>query len=85
MDDADGDMEALCQTGPSDNYIATDINEAMKLLKPNERTCVTLHLMEDLPIDKVSEITGMPEGTVKSHLARGKEKLITYLKRNGYE
>ena len=85
MDDTDGGIEALCQTAPSESYITTDINEAMKLLKPNERTCVTLHLMEDLSIDKVSEITGLPEGTVKSHLARGKEKLTTYLKQNGYE
>jgi RNA polymerase sigma-70 factor (ECF subfamily) len=41
--------------------------------------------MEDLTIDKIADITGMPEGTVKSHIARGKEKLVTYLKKNGYE
>ena len=32
-----------------------------------------------------SGITGIPAGTVKSHLSRGKEKLATYLKRNGYD
>ena len=41
--------------------------------------------MEDVSIDKIAGITGIPAGTVKSHLSRGKEKLATYLKRNGYD
>ena len=61
-----------------------DVHNAMRLLTPNERTCVSLHLMEDLPIDKIAQITGMPEGTIKSHISRGKAKLSTYLKNNGY-
>ena len=40
---------------------------------------------EDVSIDKIAGITGIPAGTVKSHLSRGKEKLATYLKRNGYD
>jgi RNA polymerase sigma-70 factor (ECF subfamily) len=40
--------------------------------------------MEGQPIDKISEITDMAEGTVKSHLSRGKQKLAMYLKKNGY-
>ncbi|MDE6181114.1 MAG: RNA polymerase sigma factor, partial [Phocaeicola sp.] len=54
-------------------------------LKEAERTCITLFFMEDLPIDKIAVITGMPAGTVKSHLSRGKEKLATFLKQNGYD
>ena len=46
--------------------------------------CITLQLMEGQPIDKISEITDMAEGTVKSHLSRGKQKLAMYLKKNGY-
>jgi RNA polymerase sigma-70 factor (ECF subfamily) len=30
-------------------------------------------------------MTDMPVNTVKSHLRRGKEKLTTYLKNNGYD
>ena len=33
---------------------------------------------------KIAEITQIKEGTVKSHLSRGKEKLANYLKQNGY-
>lgn len=62
-----------------------DIYRGLSLLKEAERTCITLFYMEDLPIDKIAVITGMPAGTVKSHLSRGKEKLSTFLQQNGYD
>lgn len=62
-----------------------DIYRGLSLLKEAERTCITLRFMEDLPIEKISQITGMPSGTIKSHLSRGKEKLAHFLKQNGYE
>lgn len=62
-----------------------DIYKSLKTLKKVERTCVTLFYMEDVSIDKIAGIIGCPTGTVKSHLSRGKEKLATYLKQNGYE
>lgn len=68
-----------------DSNLRLDIYEALKVLSDGERTCITLQLMEGQPIDKISEITGMAEGTVKSHLSRGKQKLATYLRHNGYE
>ncbi len=62
-----------------------DIYQALKRLKEAERTCITLFYMEDVSIDKISSITGYPAGTVKSHLSRGKDKLATFLKQNGYD
>ena len=62
-----------------------DLMEALKILTGHERTCVTLQLMDGQSIDKIAEITGLASGTVKSHLSRGKNKLATYLKQNGYE
>ena len=85
MDEVSSEVEMAYNQAPTESSVTADINEAMRLLRPDERTCVTLHLMEDLTIDKIADITGMPEGTVKSHIARGKEKLVTYLKKNGYE
>ena len=85
MDDVDGWREVIQPAPQTDNDIKTDINEALRMLKPNERTCITLHLMEDLSIDTIVGITGMPEGSVKSYIARGKEKLATYLRQNGYD
>lgn len=62
-----------------------DIYRSLRTLKEVERTCITLFYMEDASIDKIAGIIGMPAGTVKSHLSRGKEKLATYLKQNGYD
>ena len=61
-----------------------DIYHALALLKPDERTCITLQLIDGYDIMKIAEITQIKEGTVKSHLSRGKEKLANYLKQNGY-
>ena len=62
-----------------------DVYQSLKMLKEVERTCITLFYMEDISIDKIAGIVGVPSGTVKSHLSRGKEKLATYLKQNGYD
>ena len=61
------------------------IYRGLSRLKEAERTCITLFFMEDLPIEKIAIVTGMPAGTVKSHLSRGKEKLSNFLKQNGYD
>src|SRR5574344_374982 len=62
-----------------------DVYSALKVLKEAERTCVTLFYMEDMSIDKIASVKGFPAGTVKSHLSRGREKMTTYLKNNGYD
>lgn len=62
-----------------------DIYQGLSRLKETERTCITLFYMEDLPIDKIAIVTGIPAGTIKSHLSRGKDKLSTFLKQNGYD
>lgn len=62
-----------------------DVYQSLKTLKEMERTCITLFFMEDVSIDKIAGIVGIPAGTVKSHLSRGKDKLATYLKQNGYD
>lgn len=62
-----------------------DVYSALATLREEERTCITLFYMEDLSIDKITGITGLPAGTVKSHLKRGKEKMATYLRQHGYD
>lgn len=78
------EVDTSYSVGPNDLTVSGDVYKALQTLKEEERTCVTLQLIEDLPIEKIVEITGMKEGTVKSHLSRGKEKLTTFLKNNGY-
>jgi RNA polymerase sigma-70 factor (ECF subfamily) len=62
-----------------------DVYTALNRLKEAERTCITLFYIDDLSIEKIAAITELPVGTVKSHLARGKEKMAKFLKQNGYE
>ena len=63
---------------------AYDLSEALKRLKQEERICILFFYREDLTIAKISVITGMPEGTVKSHLSRAKSKLTKFLNQQGY-
>ena len=62
-----------------------DLYAALALLKPDERTCITLQLIDGYDIAGIAKITQMKEGTVKSHLSRGKDKLANYLRQNGYD
>ena len=82
----DVDTTAVRNTSSStaEAGLKLDIHAALALLKPDERTCITLQLIDGYPIDQISQITGMNENTVKSHLKRGKDKLAIYLKENGY-
>ncbi len=68
----------------SNPSLQMDLYHALSLLKPDERTCITLQLVDGYKIDQIAKITNMKEGTVKSILFRGKEKLTKYLKQNGY-
>ena len=62
-----------------------DIYRALQVLKEEERTCITLQIVEGYSIDEIADMTKMPTGTVKSHLKRGKDKLANYLRQHGYD
>ena len=84
-DDIEDSTAAMRQTASTgDSNMKMDIHAAMALLKPDERTCITLQLIDGYPIDEISKITGIAENTVKSHLKRGKDKMANYLRENGY-
>ncbi len=61
-----------------------DLYQALALLSEAQRTCITLFYIEEQDQQKIAAITGYPIGTVKSHIARGKEKLAAYLSSHGY-
>ena len=68
----------------ADQSLGMDVYGALARLPDAERTCVTLQLVDGYPIERIAAITGMAEGTVKSHLFRGKQKLTAFLRQNGY-
>jgi RNA polymerase sigma-70 factor (ECF subfamily) len=81
---ADMDNVPERQNSQESPTLKMDLYHALALLKPDERTCITLQLIDGYDISGIAKITQMKEGTVKSHLSRGKEKLANYLKQNGY-
>ena len=80
--DIDQVPERSSQVNPT---LKMDIYAALALLKPDESTCITLQLIDGYDIADIAKITQINEGTVKSHLSRGKEKLANYLRQNGYD
>ena len=76
-------MDASYSNEQQDVGRKMDVYAALQQLKEAERTCITLFYMEEMEIKKIAEVTGLAEGTVKSHLSRGKEKMANYLKQNG--
>ena len=60
-----------------------DLSRALLRLKPNERVCVVLAYAEGLSHGEIAEATGWPLGTVKSNVARGAERLRTWLQPEG--
>ena len=84
-EDVDTSVSAARQTTTASESLKMDIYAALALLKPDERTCITLQLLDGYPIDQIAKVTGIAENTVKSHLHRGKEKMANYLKQNGYD
>ena len=76
--DADGSHS--CSTGDSVEA-RIDVWQCMKLLSEAERTVITLFYIQDYPLKKIVEITGMPEGTVKSYISRGKAKLARVMRK----
>ena len=76
--DASGDR-CYSATDSVDAHI--DVWRSMRVLSDTERTLVTLFYIQDYPLKKIMEITGLPEGTVKSYLSRAKAKLARVMKR----
>jgi len=79
----DTDVEVLNDmmvTDNNSNDFGMDFEQALKVLKKDERAAMLLFYMEDLTIGKISKIMNCPAGTVKSHLHRGKEKMAKFFK-----
>jgi RNA polymerase sigma factor (sigma-70 family) len=65
----------------SDQQIAQRLREGVDALPAVPRTVVTLFHLEELSIAEIATITGMNEGTIKSHLFRARLTLRDWLRR----
>jgi RNA polymerase sigma-70 factor (ECF subfamily) len=55
--------------------VALDLDRALSTLADPVRLCVVLSYHEGMNHREISEITGLPLGTVKSHIRRGTKRL----------
>ena len=57
--------------------------EALRTLTPRQRTALALRHVEDLDVRTIAERMGCSEGTVKSQLSRGTERLREQAREHG--
>ena len=60
-----------------DEHLA--VVEALRQLPAAQREAVALHYLADLQVAEIADLVGVPEGTVKSRLMRGREALAALL------
>lgn len=56
-----------------------DITVLLEQLSEAERAVTLLFYLEGMPIKEITKTTGMPEGTIKSHLSRARKHLALIL------
>ena len=56
-----------------------ELHAAIERLPPLQRTILPLYHLEELPIGEIATITGLAEGTIKSHLFRSRKTLREFL------
>ena len=61
------------ETAPENDIL---IEKLMQYLSVEERTCITLSISAGMTHQEICTITQFPLGTVKSHINRGKQKLM---------
>ncbi len=74
----DHDVEAAV----ADDQVNRHLHAAIEALPPLQRTLLTLYHLEELSIPEISRITGIAEGTIKSHLFRSRRQLRAMLESN---
>lgn len=63
----------------SDEEINTHLHSAIEALPPLQRTLLTLYHLEEMQIGEIAQVTGLAEGTIKSHLFRSRKRLRSIL------
>ncbi|CAM3391606.1 SigE family RNA polymerase sigma factor [Nocardioides dubius] len=69
--------EVAPSAGPDENRVA--LIAALRQLPDSQRRALVLHHLCDLPVQQVAEETGVPVGTVKARLHRGRAALTALL------
>ena len=68
-----------------DTHARDAIGRALQELSPEQREIILLFHQQEWPIALIAEYTDMPEGTVKSHLHRGRRRMRKYFEEHESE
>jgi RNA polymerase sigma-70 factor (ECF subfamily) len=79
-DDADQSLPPAPEAKTAE---AIDLDSALATLPDPLRLCVVLSYHERLSHSEIAELTGLPAGTIKSHIRRGSQKLRELLSAYG--
>ncbi|MCW2797774.1 SigE family RNA polymerase sigma factor [Nocardioides sp.] len=75
---ADRALGAATETAaPSETHVA--LVAALKQLPESQRQALVLHHIADMPVHAVAREVGVPEGTIKARLSRGRAALAALL------
>ena len=73
LDRIGGDFDLEAST--ADAELTRHLHAAIDMLPPLQRTLLTLYHLDEVPIADIAAITGLAEGTIKSHLFRSRKLL----------
>jgi RNA polymerase sigma-70 factor, ECF subfamily len=59
--------------------VAVDVRQALLTLPRQQRAVIALYYLEDQPVAEIASLLGCSEGTVKTHLSRGRAALAKQL------
>jgi RNA polymerase sigma-70 factor (ECF subfamily) len=65
--------------------IAKMVQQALARVSPDLREAVILRDLQDMDYKEIAQVLGIPEGTVKSRISRGRAELARLLERNKRE
>ena len=81
MDHREGFLESVNGNGYQPDHFATQNNygdilrSEIRQLPEQQKIIISLYHFDDLSYQEISEITGLPDGTVKSYLFRARQSL----------
>lgn len=64
---------------PADLEQHLELIDALRSLPEAQRHVIALHYLADLPVERIADELGVPSGTVKSRLSRGRQALAAQL------
>ncbi|MEE8107751.1 MAG: RNA polymerase sigma factor [Gammaproteobacteria bacterium] len=71
----DSDMMTPVENNPISGEDSLDMPKYLSILSEEERSVMLLYFVNDLTHSEISDVSGLPLGTVKSHIHRGKFKI----------